>query len=105
MELIAMINVLNKSHEVGLKLYPDKCIFKKPQVYGHLVTTVGLKPDPGTITAIVNKPIPKSKTQLQSFIALCNYLTSYVPHLTNVLFPLRALTAKSIEFQWKRLHT
>ena len=50
-------------------------------------------------------PAPQNKMQLQSFIGLCNYLTSYVPHLTDVLSPLRALTVKSIEFEWKWLHT
>ena len=50
-------------------------------------------------------PVPQNKTQLQSFIGLCNYLTSYVPHLTDVLSPLRALTIKSTEFQWNQLHT
>ena len=42
---------------------------------------------------------------MQSFVRLCNYLSCYVPHLTDVLFPLRALTVKSIEFKWERLHT
>ena len=73
--------------------------------YGHLVTSIGVKPDPNKITAKANMPVPQNKTQLQSFIGLCNYLTSYIPHLTGVLFPLRALTVKSIEFEWKRLHT
>ena len=50
-------------------------------------------------------PVPQNKTQLQSFVGLCNYLSCYVPHLTNVLSPLRAQTAKSIEFNWERLHT
>ena len=27
-----LLQVLNKCHEVGLKLNPDKCIFKKAQV-------------------------------------------------------------------------
>ena len=73
--------------------------------YGHLVTDVGLKPDPNKIPAIANMPAPQNKTQFQSFIGLCNYLTTYVPHLTDALSPLRALTVKSIGFEWKPLHT
>ena len=97
------IQVLNKCHEVGLQLNPDKCIFKMMQVlfYGHLVINIGLKPDPSKITAIANMPAPQNKMQLQSFIGLCNNLTSYIPHRTDVLSPLRALTVKSIEFEWK----
>ena len=61
-----LIQVLNKCHETGLKLNPDKCIFKSMQVlfFRHLVTSDGLKPDPSKINAIVNMPAPQNKTQL-----------------------------------------
>ena len=38
-----LLQVLNKCHEIGLKLNPDKCIFKSTQVlfFGHLVTSDG----------------------------------------------------------------
>ena len=98
-----LIQVLNKCREIGLKLNPDKCIFNSKQVllFRHLVTSDGLKPDPKKINAIINKPAPQNKSQLQSFVGLCNYLSCYVWHLTDVLSPLRALTGKSIEFQWE----
>ena len=38
------------------------------------------------------------------FVGLCNYLSCYVLHLTDVLSPLRALTVKSIELKWEQLH-
>ena len=56
--------------------------------FGHIVTSDRLKPDPRKINAIANMPAPQNKMQLQSFVGLCNYLTSYVPHLTDVLAPL-----------------
>ena len=98
-----LLQVLNKCREIGLRLNPDKCIFKSMQVlfFGHLVTSTGLKPDPKKITAIINMPAPQNKTQLQLFVGLCNYLSCCVPHLTDVLFPLRDLTVKFIEFKWK----
>ena len=98
-----LIQVLNKCCEIGLKLNPGKCIFKSTQVlfFRHLVTSDRLKPDPNKINAITNMPAPQNKTQFHSFIGLCNYLTCYVPHLTDVQSPLRTLTVKSIEFEWK----
>ena len=101
-----LIQVLNKCREIGLKLNLDKCIFKSMQVlfFGHLVTSTGLKPDLKKIKAIT-RPVPQNETQLQLFVRLCNYLSCYVPHLTDVLSPLRALTVKPIEFKWERLHT
>ena len=90
-----LIQVLNKCHEIGLKLNPDKCIFKSMQVlfFRHLVTKDGLKTDPKKVNAITNMPAPQNKTQLQSFVRLCNYLSCYVPHLTDVLSPLRAIVS------------
>ena len=101
-----LIQVLNKCCEIGLKLNPDKCIMKSMQVlfFRHLVTSDRLKPDLRKINAIANMPAPQNKTQLQSFVGLCNYLTCYIPHLTDVLSPLRALIVKSIEFEWGQLH-
>ena len=101
-----LIQVLNKCCEIGLKLNPDKCIFKSTQVlfFGHLVTSNGLKHDPKKVNAIPNMPAPQNKTQLQSFVGLCNYLSCYVSHLTDVLSPLRALTVKSMEIKWEQLH-
>ena len=66
---------------------------------------MGLKPDPKKIESIVQMTIPQNKVQLQSFISLCNDLTCYVPHLTDVLAPLHALTVKTNEFQWEQTHT
>ena len=82
-----LIQVLNKCCEIGLKCNADKCIFKSTQVlfFRHLITSMGLKPDPMKIEAIVQMPVSQNKAQLQSFIGLCNYLTCYVPHLTDVL--------------------
>ena len=50
-------------------------------------------------------PIPQNKTQLQSFIGLCNYLTCYVPHLSDSLAPLHTYTVKTNEFKWEQVHT
>ena len=85
-----LLEVLNRCREVGLKLNAAKCIFKAKQVvfYGHLVHTNGLSPDPRKVQAISNMPVPSNKTELQSYIGMCNFLSSYVPHLTDRLYVL-----------------
>ena len=84
------IQVLNCCQEVGLKLSAAKCIFKAKQVvfYDHLIHTKGLSPDPRKVEAITNMPILSNKIELQSFIGMCNFLSSYVPHLTDRLYTL-----------------
>ena len=80
-----VLQVLNRCRDVGLKLNAVKCIFKAKQAvfYGHLVHTNGLSPDPCKVQAISNMPAPSNKTELQSYIGMCNFLSSYVPHLTD----------------------
>ena len=55
-----LLQVLNKCREIGLKLNPDKCIFKSTQVlfFGHLVTSDGLEPDPKKVNTITKMPAP-----------------------------------------------
>ena len=85
-----LLQVLNRCKEVGLKHHAAKCIFKAKQVvfYGHLVYTNGLSPDPRKVQAISNMPVPSNKIELQSYIGMCNLLSSYVPHLTDRLYVL-----------------
>ena len=85
-----LLEVLNQCREVSLKLNAAKCTFKAKQVvfYGHLVHTNGSSPDPQKVQAISNMPVPSYKTELQSYIGMCNFLSSYVPHLTDKLFIL-----------------
>ena len=87
--------------------YCKVCIFKAKQVvfYRHLVHTNGLSSDPWKVQAILNMTVPPSKTELQSYIGMCNFLSSYVPHLTNKLFVLQQLMAKDSDFIWTVSHT
>ena len=75
-----LIQVLNRCQEVGLKLNAAKCIFRAKQVvfYGHLVHTKGPSPDPRKVEAISNMPALSNKTELQSYIGMCNFLPMYL---------------------------
>ena len=76
-----LLQALNWCREVSLKLNAAKCIFKAKQVvfYGHLVQTNGLSPDPQKVQAFSDIPVPSNKTELQSYIGMCNcfYLPVY----------------------------
>ena len=64
--------------------------FQSKQVvfYRHLVHTKGLSPDPRKVQVISSMPVPLNKTELQFYIGMCNFLSSYVPHLTDRLYVL-----------------
>ena len=97
-----LLQVLNKCREIGLKLNPEKCIFGKPQVkfYGNIGGKDGLKADPEKVEAIVKLPAPTNKTDMSSFLGMCNYLAPFVPHLSDITEPLRQLIKKATIFTW-----
>ena len=80
-----LLQVLNKCREIGLKLNPDKCMFGEPQVkfYGNIISRDGVKPDPSRVDVIIKMPPPTNKTELSSFLGMCNYLGAYIPHLSD----------------------
>ena len=53
-----------------------------------------LSPDPHKVQAISNMPVLSNKTELQPYIGMCSFLSSYVPQLTDKLFVLQQLMAK-----------
>jgi len=75
--------VLDRAREVNLKFNKSKCIIGVTEVklLGHVFNSEGVKPDPDKITAIVNMPSPKSVKDLQRFLGMINYLSSYIPKL------------------------
>ena len=97
-----LLQVLNKCREIGLKLNPDKCQFgqKQVQFYGNIISSQGVKPDPAKVDIIIKKPSPKSKVELVSFLGMCNYLSSYIPWLSDITTTLRQLNKKSVKFVW-----
>ena len=81
-----LLQVLNKCREIGLKLNLDKCEFGQSSItfYGNVVFTTGLKSDPKKVDIIVKMSPPKDKTELASFLGMCNYLSIYVPKPSDV---------------------
>ena len=58
---------------------------------GHIITKDGVQMDPSKISKIVDWPLPKSAKELQSFIGLCGFFQSFIPHYASLLAPLDSL--------------
>ena len=95
-----LIEVLNKCRKIGLQLNPDKCSFGEQQVqfYENIISTEGVKAHPTKVDIIIK--IPSPKTELASFLGMCNYLGPYIPHLSDITMVLRQLNKKNVEFTW-----
>ena len=67
---------------------------------GNVISDQGLKPDPKKVNIIMKMPAPKDKTQLTSCLGICQYLSLYIPRLSDVTSTLQELNRKNTEFTW-----
>ena len=61
---------------------------------GHIATQDGLCVDPDKVRAINEMPPPTDVTAVQRLLGLTQYLSKFLPHLSDLTKPLRELTQK-----------
>ena len=88
--------VFEKLATVGLKLKSSKCEFFKLQgaYLGHIVSKDGIKTDPKKIEAIKNWPVPKTVTEVQSFLGFTNYYRKFVSKYAQIAKPINQLVCR-----------
>ena len=74
------------------------------QFFGNIYSPEGIKPDPTKIDAIKRMEAPTTKQELQSFLGMVNYLSSYIHHMSDLTSNLRNLLKKDSLFQWTEIH-
>ena len=67
---------------------------------GHLVTKDGVKKQPEKVQAIKDLPVPKVKDELHTFLGMCAWYQSFIPHFSTKAAPLYKLLGKRMTFTW-----
>ena len=85
--------VFQKLASAGLKLKPNKCeFFKKKITYlGHVVSEKGIEVDPKKTEAVWKWPVPKTVTDVRSFLGFTNQYRKFIPKYAHVAGPLNEL--------------
>ena len=62
-------------NEAGLQLKPKKCLLLRDEVpyLGHVISTQGIRPDPGKTEKVKLFPTPSDVTTLRQFVGLASY--------------------------------
>ena len=83
--------LMKRLRERGMTLNQKKLKFKQTSVkfLGHIIDKDGLRPDPSKISAIVSMQQPSSATEARIFLGMINYLSRFVPHLSEITKPIR----------------
>jgi len=101
-------------HTKNVKLVLDAlrkaCLFCSPKktslfcteidFLGHRISASGIEADASKAKRILDWPIPKSTTDVRSFLGLVRYLDQFLPSLAEHTRELMPLTTKASETQW-----
>ena len=103
---VNVIRFLERCLEIDLHLNPDKVKINCSSMpfFGMVLTASGIKPDPKKVETIKKWPIPQNVTELQSFLGSVNYLSRFIPGLSQSRKPLQALIKKNSEYVWTTEH-
>ena len=96
--------LLQRRTKLGIKLNKAKSIFCCTEVpfLRHLITSEGLKLDPGKIDAILKMQQPTTVREVQRLNRTVNYLARFLPQLSSVMQPLMKLTRNEQPWVWGR---
>ena len=89
----------------GLKLKPKKCEFFKSKIayLGHIVLAKGIETDPKKVEAVKNLTVPKTVTDIRSFIGFTNYYRRFIKDYAKVARPLNILISGENAAKKKKL--
>ena len=101
-----LLRLLKRTREINLKFNKKKLNLRRSEVnfMGHVLTSDGLKPVADKVKAVAEMPRPTTKQETQSLLGFVNYLTKFLPRLSEVAQPLRELTTKNARFVWSSQH-
>ena len=87
--------VFEKLSAAGLRLKLSKCEFFKSRVtnLGHIVSKNGIETDPKKIEAIKKWPVPKTVTEVWSFLGFTNYYHKFIPKYAQKARPINQLVS------------
>ncbi|XP_073031332.1 uncharacterized protein [Primulina eburnea] len=94
--------VLETLREKQLYAKLKKCEFWLEQVafLGHIVSKEGIAVDPSKIESIKQWSIPKTVSEVRSFLGLAGYYRRFIADFSKIALPLTSLTRKAIKFEW-----
>ena len=73
---------------------------KRASFLGHIITSEGVKADPEKVQGIAELTRPTNREEVRILQGTVNYLSKFLPRLSQVMEPIRQLTRDGVVFQW-----
>ena len=95
-------DLMRIAHKYDLVFNPQKTHMKAQAInfFGCLYNANGVHPDLGKVDIVHALPGPTNITELQEFLGLVTYLSSFIPGLSTLTTPLQELLKKDSDFIW-----
>lgn len=100
---ILVFRALQHLEEGGIELNRKKCTFSANQVKFlgvFLVSAQGISPDPEKVEALAKLPTPSDVTDVRKLLGMANHVGCFIPHLSDLTAPIRALLQKRNSWLW-----
>ena len=100
--VVRLEEIFQRLRAANLKLHIKKCSLFQQRVHflGHVLTESGIEVQPEKVSVVQQWPVPRSLTELRSFVGLCSYYRRFIPGFADIAAPLHALTRKNARFSW-----
>jgi hypothetical protein len=94
--------VFRRLKEVGFHLILRKCEFfiEQMEFLGHTINKDGIRPNKDKIRAIVDMPVPKTKSNVKSFLGLKSYYRRFIRNFASRSHHMRFLTMEKTKMVW-----
>jgi len=98
--------VLKHCVQAHLSLSTEKCCMMMNEgiVLGNFISFQGIQVDPSKIQVIQNLPIPRTQTDVRSFLGHAGYYRRFINFFSKIASPLFVLLMKNVEFKWNDLY-
>lgn len=93
---------LDRIKACNIKLNKKKCQIKQPEVkyLGHRYSKEGVKIDESKVKAVLEMPEPEDAEGVSRFLGMLNYLSRFIPNMSQKTAPVRELLSKEVEWHW-----
>ncbi|MBW0552323.1 hypothetical protein O181_092038 [Austropuccinia psidii MF-1] len=93
--------VLSKCTPINLKISLKKCNFGQQELLalGHKVSGLSLAIDQNKVAEVLQKPVPKTIKEMQSFLGFASYYRNHIKPFAHITSSLYKLCSKDVVFE------
>lgn len=96
---------LLRENKLYAKLNKCELFVKQVSFLGHCITQDGVYMDQEKIKSIIDWPIPKSVTEVRSFLGLAGFYRKFIKNYSQMTSCINDLLKKHVPFVWTNKHT